>query len=347
MTPSEARQFMGVVAQLISEHVSSALAPFGARIASLEERAPLDGRDGKDGEPGRDGRDGIDGKDGGNGTNGIDGKDGTPGRDGVDGAAGADGVAGRDGIDGRNGADGAAGRDGIDGAAGRDGVDGERGADGRDGVDGERGADGRDGVDGERGADGRDGIDGAPGRDGIDGRDGEPGKDGAPGANGRDGRDGKDGRDGAPGRDGIDGRDAAEIVVLDGIDAARTYARGTFAWQEGGLWRAEAKTDGMTGWRCVMNGTAAVDVIHDGERAFSMLVHRTDGTVEPHPFTLPVALYRGVYEQGRTYEPGDIVTWAGSMWHCNATTTDKPDAGSGAWTLAVKRGRDGRDGGRS
>jgi integrin beta 3 len=56
-----------------------------------------------------------------------------------------------------------------------------------------------------------------------------------------------------------------------------------------------------------------------------------------------VELYRGVYVEGKTYERGDRVTWAGSEWHANETTTTKPGE-SKAWTLTVKRGRDGRDG---
>ena len=55
-------------------------------------------------------------------------------------------------------------------------------------------------------------------------------------------------------------------------------------------------------------------------------------------------IYRGIWADGRTYEPGDGVTWSGSEWHCHATTTTKPGDGSKAWTLKVKRGRDGKDG---
>ncbi len=54
--------------------------------------------------------------------------------------------------------------------------------------------------------------------------------------------------------------------------------------------------------------------------------------------------FEGVYQDGKAYEPGNLVTWAGSSWHCNATTTTKPGDGSKDWTLMVKRGRDGRDG---
>jgi len=34
-----------------------------------------------------------------------------------------------------------------------------------------------------------------------------------------------------------------------------------------------------------------------------------------------------VFKQGTTYERGDMVTWAGSLWHCNTTTTTKPAPG--------------------
>jgi hypothetical protein len=56
----------------------------------------------------------------------------------------------------------------------------------------------------------------------------------------------------------------------------------------------------------------------------------------------PQLRYRNVFQEGQSYAPGDVVTWGGSMWHCNAPTTDKPGDGQSVWTLAVKRGRDGK-----
>ena len=56
--------------------------------------------------------------------------------------------------------------------------------------------------------------------------------------------------------------------------------------------------------------------------------------------------YVGIYDGTKAYEPGDLVTYAGSTWHCNepTTTTPREYAGAQAWTLCVKKGRDGRDG---
>lgn len=58
----------------------------------------------------------------------------------------------------------------------------------------------------------------------------------------------------------------------------------------------------------------------------------------------PGLSFEGVYQDGKSYELGHLVTWAGSSWHCNEPTTSKPGDGSKAWTLMVKRGRDGKDG---
>jgi hypothetical protein len=52
--------------------------------------------------------------------------------------------------------------------------------------------------------------------------------------------------------------------------------------------------------------------------------------------------FGGIYAEGAQYEPGTVATHNGSAWHCNERTTDRPGT-SKAWTMFVKRGRDGRD----
>lgn len=59
---------------------------------------------------------------------------------------------------------------------------------------------------------------------------------------------------------------------------------------------------------------------------------------------LPIPVYRGVWREGDAYAEGDMVTWAGSTWHCGAeAATTKPGDPAGEWILAVKAGRPGRD----
>lgn len=57
---------------------------------------------------------------------------------------------------------------------------------------------------------------------------------------------------------------------------------------------------------------------------------------------VPGMTYQGVWEQ-RTYSAGDVTTHGGNMWHCNRETAGKPGEDHGAWTLCVRKGRDGKD----
>ncbi|MGK0703677.1 phage gp6-like head-tail connector protein [Yokenella regensburgei] len=145
------------------------------------------------------------------------------------------------------------------------------------------------------------------------------------------------------GKDGEDGRDALALEIFPFIDEDKSYPRGSYATHNGGLWRAYEKTHGKRGWECIVDGLADVSV-ENGERSFSVTVQRASGVRETKTFDVPVMLYRGVFKSGQEYQPGDTITWGGSLWHCDNQTQDKPgEAGSAGWTLAAKRGRDGRD----
>nr|DAL63578.1 MAG TPA_asm: hypothetical protein [Caudoviricetes sp.] len=147
-----------------------------------------------------------------------------------------------------------------------------------------------------------------------------------------------------PGRDGEDGRDALALEILPSIDEGKSYPRGSYATHKGGLWRSYEKTHGMRGWECVVDGVAGVEIERSDQRCFTLTVNRTSGSSETKTFDVPVMIYKGVFKSGQEYRPGDTVTWGGSLWHCDEQTQDKPgETGSKGWTLATKRGRDGRD----
>jgi hypothetical protein len=219
----------------------------------------------------------------------------------------------------------------------------------------------------ERGKDGVDGKDASPeaiaeavqaaiailppAKDGVDGKSVEPaeverlveqavaalpkgldGIDGAPGPKGLDGRDGKD---------GLDGRDAAVIQPLPFIDTTRSYPSGTWAKHARGLWLARSVTEGMNGWDCIVAGVAALDISSDGLRTFTIKAMLSDGQTDETTVVLPTIVYKGAWAAG-DYTPGDIVSWDGSMWHCEQPTSERP--GTAAWKLCVKHGRDGKDG---
>lgn len=214
-------------------------------------------------------------------------------------------VPGPAGADGRPGVDGRDGRNGIDGKDGAHGLAGLNGADGLAGKDGSAGIDGKDGLNGKDGAPGLIGKDGSPGQDGRAGVDGINGKDGVAGIAGKDGRDGLDGRDGFNGKDGANG-----VNGKDGVD---------------GL------------------GFEDMDIAQRSPRSVSLKFARGDQQ-KSFDLIFPAMLYKGVYEASSSYEPGDVVTRQGSMWHCHAPTSELPGEGSKSWQLCVKRGAAGAKG---
>lgn len=144
--------------------------------------------------------------------------------------------------------------------------------------------------------------------------------------------------------DGEPGRDALQLEVSPFIDEEKSYPRGSYATHSGGLWRAYEKTHGMRGWECLVDGVAGIDIVNTDERNFTVTVTRASGATEIKSFSMPTLIYRGVFKSGEVYKPGDTVTWGGSMWHCDEESADKPGENcSKGWTLATKRGRDGRD----
>jgi hypothetical protein len=141
-------------------------------------------------------------------------------------------------------------------------------------------------------------------------------------------------KDGEPGKPGRDGLDAVEFLRSDGnlivtLSNGTTKDLGPINGKDG----APGK-DGM--------GFDDLDVTYDGERTFKLKFARP-GDVKEFEFSIPVAIYRGVFKEGDAYKQGDTVTWGGHLYHCDTDTSDKPDGEQRCWTLAVRRGRDGKD----
>lgn len=236
-----------------------------------------------------------------------------------------------------------------------------RGEPGRDGIDVKDGAPGADGSDGKDGRDGKDAeltaeqlasavaeyLAANPPAAGKDGRDGENGRDGKDGEPGRDGIDGKDGAPGADGKDGRNGLDVKDLFRAEGgrliavLSDGSTKDLGVFVGRDGK--DGEPGRDGRDG-KGGADGLGFDDlaVDHDGERGFIFRLRRGD-QIKEFGFAIPAMIYRGVYAEGKSYDAGDTVTWGGHLWHCNEATSEKPLKDGGVWTLAAKRGRDGRE----
>lgn len=167
---------------------------------------------------------------------------------------------------------------------------------------------------------------GEPGERGIDGLAGASGAEGAPGGPGRDGKDGIGLADAL--------KDAEGNLVLVMTDG-RTKSLGPVNGADG-----LPGKDGRDGL-----GFDDLNVEQVGERTVRFLLKR-GGDAAEFDLTLPIPIYRGVFKEAEPYEPADLVTWAGSLWHCNEPRGLKPGAPDSGWQLAAKAGRPGKDAGK-
>lgn len=160
---------------------------------------------------------------------------------------------------------------------------------------------------------------------------------------------------GDPGRDGRDGADGADGTSVSVEDVERMVEGRVAGWAldferraQGVLERAVDRmpkpVDGKDG-RDGMDGLGFDDlaVDHDGDRGIALKFSR-DGICKEFRVDIPAVLDRGVYKEGSAYQRGDAVTWGGSLWIAQKDAPEsKPGLGDG-WRLAVKKGRDGKDG---
>lgn len=160
--------------------------------------------------------------------------------------------------------------------------------------------------------------------------------------NGKDGRDGVDGNDGAPGEKGEPGRDGLDVkdlfraeggILVATMSDGRVKELGRFVGKDGD--KGDPGKDGVDGV-----GFDDLSVEYDGEKSFTMKFTKGERLKE-FAFSLPVVIDRGIFSQGKSYQAGDGVTWAGHYWIAQKDTEAKPGEGDG-WRLAVKRGRDGK-----
>lgn len=159
-------------------------------------------------------------------------------------------------------------------------------------------------------------------------------------------------KDGANGSDGKAGRGIDNGFVTEAGELVLTMSDGTV--KNVGRVKGEDGRSGLPG-RTGADGKDGRDglgfddmsVEQDGERALVVKATRGDREKTLGSVVFPVPIHRDVWEEGRTYEKGDCVTWGGSMWIAKESTSAKPgapDAASRAWKLSVKAGRDGKVG---
>lgn len=156
------------------------------------------------------------------------------------------------------------------------------------------------------------------------------------------------------GRDGLNGKDGTSVTVADlrGMFEAE-QAKWALDFERRAQDQLQRAIDRMPSPKDGINGKDGqdgfgfdnVDVIHDGERDFTLRFSQGE-RVKDFKFRVPAILERGVHRAGVQYQKGDGVTFQGSYWIALKDTNEKPGDGNTDWRLSVKKGRDGRDGAR-
>lgn len=244
---------------------------------------------------------------------------------------------------------------------------------GEPGPRGEKGEPGEQGERGEPGPKGEKGVDGRAGLPGVDGKDADmPALQAAIEARVAEETAKAFARLPVP-KDGRDGTDADMDALMTALETRVTEAVSKAVSQlpvpkdgvgvtnliidrQGHL--VSTMSDGrMTDIGCVVGADGKdgqdgvswddMEMVYDGVRGFTCRYTKGE-RVKEWTFSVPMMIWRGVWDRTKTYERGDVVTLDGSSWHCEATTTDRPQEsggnGSRCWKLIVKHGRDGKDG---
>ena len=226
----------------------------------------------------------------------------------------------------KDGAPGERGERGEPGSAGVDIADLVRGENGHiiatlsNGVTRDLGSfKGEKGDTGERGLPGEPGQPGERGPAGEQGPAGEKGDAGLRGEQGPAGDAGPAGEKGDPGEAGPAGERGDAGPAGDRGEKGDTGERGR---------------DGL--------GLENLHVEQDG-RNVTLILRAGEEEAEFNLY-FPVPLYEGVYRPEQAYKSGDMVTYGGSVWHCDRDSKRAPNIANDEWTLCVKQGDKGRPG---
>lgn len=136
-----------------------------------------------------------------------------------------------------------------------------------------------------------------------------------------------------------DGRDVDPEFVVSIIRSQVERAYASFPIPQDGVDGRDGK-DGMHGMNALSLDDFGFDLEDDGRTLVLSL--RSGNREQVRKVKLAMPIYRGVFRAGVKYACSDTVTYAGSMWVAQKDTSETPPS-DGAWTLAVKRGRDGND----
>lgn len=160
-------------------------------------------------------------------------------------------------------------------------------------------------------------------------------------------------------KDGADGADVVDLLIdregnlVASLSNGRTKTLGPVIGKDG------SSVDMAAVERSIAEKVAALPKPKDGVDGFGFedmteeladdgrtIIRRYSrgDQVKEFRHTMSVVLDRGVFKEGQSYVAGDGATFGGHYWIARQETTAKPGTDE-TWRMAVRKGRDGKDGG--
>jgi hypothetical protein len=158
-------------------------------------------------------------------------------------------------------------------------------------------------------------------------------------------KDGEKGIQGEQGEAGVDGLDRPLLEPVE-LVTERTYPKNTLGTHSGGLWIAtkEALGDPESdphAWHCILDAMTEVDFELGDDQVVTMSVRTSTGEKHSHTAKFPFMTYEDVWEEGKSYSTGQVVTKGASMWIAKEATDGCPPGNGWKQILHAKQGKPG------
>ena len=158
----------------------------------------------------------------------------------------------------------------------------------------------------------------------------------------------KDGEQGPQGEQGNDGKDGINMPLLEpvALELTKDYPKNTLGTHNGGLWISTKDTLGSPdsdphAWECILDAMTSLEVDLQEDHTFKLSVRMGTGKMIEDTFKIPYPEHLGIYEEGKDYKSGNIVTKGNSFFQAIEDTDQHPPGNGWQQILTAPRGKQG------
>lgn len=157
----------------------------------------------------------------------------------------------------------------------------------------------------------------------------------------------KDGKDGESiqGPAGLDGQDMPLLEPVALVEN-KDYEKNILGTHGGGLWISTKKAvgnpdDDPLAWHCILDAMSSMSIDMLEDHTFKLSVKMGTGALIEDTFNIPYPEHKGIWEEGKSYASGEIVTKGHAFWQCIEDTDGAPPGNGWQQILTAPRGKTG------